>query len=104
MRTVGERIRYLREARKWTVRELSEISGVSYGMIGHIERGDRDGKMDVLQKLADALSISIGVLIDPRFDLERAAELSLIADGVKHLNDQQMAAILDMIAALQPPS
>ena len=84
------------------MRDLSELSGVSYGMIGHIERGDRDGEMEVLQKIADAFSVSIGVLIDPRFPLERAAEISLIAEGVGHLNEKQVTAILDMIDSLKP--
>ena len=101
MSEVGTRIRELRERRGWTLRQLAEVTGFSYSMLGHIERGQREGSISAIQAVADALSVKVGVLIDPSFDLDRLVEYSRMAEASTHLDDGQWAVVLDMIEALR---
>jgi transcriptional regulator with XRE-family HTH domain len=70
-------------------------------MLGHIENGRRSGTADTLEKIADAFNLRIGVLIDPDYDLDRAAEISRIVEASSHLEDDQLRVVLDMIEALK---
>lgn len=101
MSDVGTRIRELRERRGWTLRELAEVTGFSYSMLGHIERGHREGSISTIQTIADALGVSVGILIDASFDLDRAVEYSRLAEASTHLDDHQWSVVLDMIDALR---
>lgn len=48
-----------REAAGLTLRGLAAISGVSHEAIWCIERGHRQGRVDTIELLADALCMSI---------------------------------------------
>lgn len=59
---LNERGTAMREARKragLTLRDLESLSGVSFGTIAAIERGDRAGYIDTIELLADALGLSL---------------------------------------------
>lgn len=101
MSEIGQRIRELRQKRNWTLNDLSARTGVSFSMLGHIENGRRSGTADTLEKIADAFNLRIGVLIDPDYDLDRAAEISRIVEASSHLEDDQLRVVLDMIEALK---
>lgn len=61
--TVGERIRKARKAKGLTQEELAKSLGVSFAMIGQYERGERNPKLDTLQRIADALDVNVGLLL-----------------------------------------
>lgn len=61
--TVGDRIRKARKAKGYTQEELAKLLGVSFAMIGQYERGERNPKIETLQRIADALGVGIGVLM-----------------------------------------
>ena len=49
-----------RKQKNMTIRELSEISGVSMGYICHLERGTRKNpSKEVMKKIADALEKNV---------------------------------------------
>jgi transcriptional regulator with XRE-family HTH domain len=63
---LGDNVRRLREARRWSQCQLARKSGVSQAMICFIERGDRGGSAKSIGKLADALGAEVSSLMFPR--------------------------------------
>lgn len=61
---LDKNIKKLRKERKLTLRELASLSGLTFGVIGHIERGViTDPHISTVIKLARAFNISIDELI-----------------------------------------
>ena len=56
---VGQMIRSLRDERKFSLRDLSEISGLSVNAISKIERGETSPTVASLHQLASALGVPI---------------------------------------------
>ncbi len=59
MKTLGERIRELREKHDWSVRELAKKLKVSAPFLSDIELGRRHPSDDVLQRLASLLETTV---------------------------------------------
>ncbi|WP_235957165.1 helix-turn-helix domain-containing protein [Paenibacillus apii] len=57
MKLVGERIRALREQRKWSQMKLGELAELHYTYIGRIERGENNVTMKSIEKVAAALDV-----------------------------------------------
>lgn len=57
---VGQRLRQMRQRRKWTLAELSERTNTSVGMLSQIERGLSSPSIRTLQRLADTFAVPIG--------------------------------------------
>jgi len=101
MESLGERVRELRTRRKWTLRELSERTGVSVQMLSFIERGDKVGSVQTLTKIAEAFSISPGLLQDLDVEIDRLVEISEILDGLHHLRPDQVDVVRSLIRSLR---
>ena len=56
---VGTRLRALRQARGWSLTQLSRAAGVSAGLLSQVERGQTDPSLDTLRKLAKALDVPL---------------------------------------------
>lgn len=56
--TLGRQIRLARTERGWTLRNLSEISGVSVSQLSSIERGTHLPSVESLTSIAEALNIA----------------------------------------------
>lgn len=61
---VGARIRQIRKSQKLTQAQLAEKTDLSDDYIGAIERGSRSPSLEVLEKIAQALQISLKDLFD----------------------------------------
>lgn len=57
MPTFGEEVKRLREDRGMSQAELAELTGVTQGYISHVEKGIREGKVDILFALCRALKV-----------------------------------------------
>lgn len=57
-------LRQLREDRGWSVRELAERSGITYGTISHLETGRYEPKHSTLAALARGLGVGAGVFFE----------------------------------------
>ncbi len=57
MRVNGDRLRRLRAERALTLRDLAEISSVSYDTINKLELGRRPAHASTIRKLANALGV-----------------------------------------------
>ena len=64
MGNLGKNLRAARNKRHWTQERLAERSGVQAGEISRIEAGKRDPQISTLEKLAAALELSPGRLLD----------------------------------------
>lgn len=61
--TIGERIRHYRTERGWSVKELSEKSGVSRDMLSRWERDKRMPASKSLVKIGRALDVSLDAIL-----------------------------------------
>lgn len=86
---LGDYIKNVRISRRFSIRELSSLSGVSHPYISQIENGKNSKPSpDILNKLAEALDVSylelmrIAGLIDSSTWTEEAAERNAMTEDV----------------------
>lgn len=60
----GAAVREHRKARRWTQEKLAEEAGVSALQVGFCERGDNVPKLTLILRIARALGVRPGDLID----------------------------------------
>jgi serine/threonine protein kinase len=61
--SLGERLRVFRESADLSLRELSEMSGVSAAMISQIERGETSPTINIAKKVATGLGVTLANLL-----------------------------------------
>lgn len=54
----GERIKYLRESKKMTLKDLSTLLEIDISMLGKIEKGTRRANNNILNKLSQIFDIT----------------------------------------------
>ncbi len=59
----GKRLRTLREERGWSQEEFADRAGLHRTYVSAVERGVRNPTLSVLGRLAEALGVSIEVMI-----------------------------------------
>lgn len=59
----GENIKKIRKQKGFTQKELGQKLGISQAAIGQFESNKANSKMETIQKIADALNVSINDLI-----------------------------------------
>ena len=62
MLKIHEQLAALREERGYTLRQLSERTGVDYANISRIERGDVSPSITTLERLLDGLDARIEII------------------------------------------
>jgi transcriptional regulator with XRE-family HTH domain len=60
----GRRVRAVRQAHGWTLEELAERCGLHWTYVGQVERGKRNVTLRNIVKLAEALGVEPGELLD----------------------------------------
>ena len=61
---VCERVRQLRKRKGWTLEQLASMCGVSRSMLSQVERGAANPTLSVAFRIARALGITLGELVD----------------------------------------
>jgi len=61
-RTIGARIRELRQVQGWTQEEFAHRSGLHRSDVGAIERGERNITLRAMRTIADTLRVGIADL------------------------------------------
>jgi putative transcriptional regulator len=61
---MAKRIKEWRAKRGLSQRDLADVSGVSREYIARIERGQHDPTLSTLEKLAKALGVKVGRLLE----------------------------------------
>ena len=101
---LGEYLKEQRQSARLSLRQLSEVAGISNPYISQIERGLKKPSAEILQALAKALRISAESLyiragiLDERAD-DAGARAVDVTDAVladPQLNDRQRAVLLDV--------
>jgi len=62
--TLCRRVRELRHKRNWTLEQMAAASGVSRSMLSEIERGAANPTLAVAYRIAQALGLSLGELVE----------------------------------------
>lgn len=61
---LGQNVRRLREAKGWSQEDYADRAGIHRTYVSDIERGKRNPTVSVVEKLAKALEVSPGLLLD----------------------------------------
>jgi len=61
---LGTNVRRLREAKGWSQEEYADRAGIHRTYVSDIERGRRNPTVTVVEKLAKALAVKAGALLD----------------------------------------
>lgn len=62
---VGNRIRNIREERGWSQEELAHRADVNRTFLGELERGKKKASVETVEKIANALEISLSDFFKP---------------------------------------
>ena len=61
---LGLRVRLERVRRGWSQEVLAELAGLHRNYIGHVERAEINASIAQLAKIAQALNVRLGTLLD----------------------------------------
>ena len=79
---IGREVRAHRQQQNLTVADLSELTGLSIGMLSKIENGNTSPSLNTLQLLAKALSVPLTTFFH-RFEETRVAIHTKAGEGVE---------------------
>lgn len=60
--SIGDRLRRRRKAKRLTLRQVAEATGLAEGFISQLERGIHSGSVRTLQKICEVLGLPVGDL------------------------------------------
>lgn len=98
-KVVGARIRDLRNGRGWSQEELADKANVSRSFMGEIERGQASATIESLEKITNALEITLEDLfrnLQPSSD----SKLAGLMDKMNNLKVENLKDFLDFIETL----
>lgn len=70
MQRFGEKLRTLRNRQDLTLRQLSDMLGVSHSYVAKMERGEKTPNVEMVLKIARIFDVSTDVLIKDELELE----------------------------------
>jgi len=111
---IAKRVRNLRKTRGHSMDTLAELSGVSRSMISLIEREETSPTAAVLNKLADALGVTLASLFSdesrssPDLPLARHSEQQVWKDPAsgyvrRHVSPSGYASPIELVEVMFPP-
>ncbi len=105
--SIGENIRRIRKENKMTQKELGEkLGGISQQQIGQWENGDKNPKIETIQKIALALHVTLRDLMPDTFEhAQLLGTESIIGDydllqclaNHKIFSEEEKAAVMEQI-------
>lgn len=84
---IGNNIRELRKAKGWTQERLAEEAKINEKEPSHIEYGSRNLQLDTIVKIANALGVSIGDLVER--DYTRTSDVDILNECFPHVRKFQ---------------
>jgi len=96
---LGEYLKEQRQSAQLSLRQLSEVAGISNPYISQIERGLKKPSAEILQQIAKALRISAETLYVRAGLLEEREGEQVVAAAVlgdPHLSQRQKRVLLDV--------
>lgn len=93
---IGKKVRYYRNEKGLTQKELGKIIGVENNSISAYERGAASLGQDLLFKLGDALDISVDDLFPPKENTTNELERALkMADGFNEKDIESLNILIE---------
>ena len=99
-KSLGMQIRKYRERAGYSQEKLAEIIECSTIFISYIERGVKSPGLDKLMKIANALDVSVDILLGKDLASYNTERLKDIEQQLKKLPEQEQLKILDMIDSI----
>ncbi|HBS48986.1 MAG TPA: XRE family transcriptional regulator [Rhodobacteraceae bacterium] len=86
---LGRRVREIRKARGWTLKDLAERSGLAVSTISKMERGEISLTYDRFMRLAQGLGMDVGELFDAGAEgfTRGSVSITRAGDGPIHRSD-----------------
>ena len=97
--TVGDVTRKLRKRRRLSVAELAQRAGVNKSTVGSLERGTREPDTATVQKVADALDVSV-LKLRSLVPLSVGPETRDLLDGMNRLSRLNPTALRSFRVAM----
>lgn len=86
--TMGARLRSARLARRWTVTEVAQASGLTKGFLSRVERDRANPSVASLMRLCEVLGVSVASLLEAQGgELVRSSEYPRINFGGERLTE-----------------
>lgn len=98
--TIGSKIQKYRKLQNMTQDELSKRSGIYLSTIKKYESGERNPKPDQLQKISEALGVSITVFLD--FDINTVSDVISLIMKLDEQSSLKISADKDAQGAYVP--
>jgi len=99
-RAIGDRVKQERQARRWTLDQLAEASGVSRRALVNVEQGAANPSVGTLLRISDALGVGLPALVEP--PTPRSVKVTRKGEGaVLWSSDTGGRGVL--VAGTQPP-
>ncbi len=97
MLNIGKRVTELRKEKGWSQTELSKQVKASRDIIGKYERGENSPSIEMANKLADVLEVTVDYLLGKemfgKYDKEAIKRL----EGIQKLDDKTRSKLFDII-------
>ena len=93
--TLGERLKFAREKKKYTQMEVAKRLGITNGTISGYERNYRDPDTETLNKLANLYDVSPNWLLGNKKESENSLPKSKIDEIVKRVEDKLNVSLSD---------
>ena len=108
MRSLGERLTYVRKQRGYTQDALAEAIGVSRGVIFNLEKNLTEPQRIVINALCQTLEINHEWLLTGEGEMEKNGEratlprvLAELHEFSKSLSEEEQLFVLDVIKAMK---
>lgn len=95
---LGKRIRELRTSRNLSQDKLAEVVGISGKYLGEVERGDGNVSIEKLEKIAEALEVPIGSLLDNAHMEDRAYLIKDIGELLDKADDAEVRLVYRLVS------
>jgi transcriptional regulator with XRE-family HTH domain len=98
--SIGKKIRYYRETKKWTQEDFAEKAGLSLTYVGMIERGEKVPKLETFINIANVLGVSADILLADVLKNGYQIKTSLLSEKIDKLTAEQRDKIYAVIEAM----
>ena len=98
--SMGRRIRFFREERKWSQEVFSEKLGLSLTYIGMIERGEKIPKLETFIKITNTLGVSADQLLAGVLTTGYSIKSTEMTTKIEKLPSVEQERIYDVVDTL----
>ena len=98
--SIGKKIRFYRESKKWTQEVFAEKIGLSLTYVGMIERGEKIPKLETFIRIANTLNVSADVLLSDVLETGYQIKTSLLSEKISKLSPEEREKVYAVVDAM----